>query len=119
MPNKKELAGSAKHGVAKNQKVGNGDGNDPANNLIAELIERIEVALAAIDFAGMTDETPMDTLRPSPVVGPVEQCHASISFVSSHQALSINLYWSVASPAACPDADDADARLPQPEAAKF
>lgn len=115
MPNKKELAGSAKHGVAKNQKVGNGDGNDPANNLIAELIERIEVALAAIDFAGMTDATPMDTLRPSPV----EQCHASISIVSSHQALSINLYWNGASPAACPDADDADERLRQPEAAKI
>ena len=118
MPNKKELAGSAKNGVAKNQNDGSGDRNDSADNVIAELIEHIEVALASVDFAGAADAVPTDMPRPCPVV-PIEQCHASISFVRRHQALSINLFWSGASPAAGPDAGETAERLRQPEAAKI
>lgn len=119
MPNKKELAGSAKNGVAKNKKIGSGNCNSSENNLIAELIEQIEVGLAAIDLAGATDAALTDMPRPCRVVVPIEQCHASISYVCRHQALSINLFWGSASPADGPDAGEGIEQRRQPEAAKI
>ena len=119
MPDKKELAGSAKNGVAQNHNISCGDRNDPAHNVIAEFIEHIEEVLAAVDFAGAPDAPATDMLRPCADVAPMESCHASISCVSRHRAISLNLYWNGARPTARPDAADSDERLRQLEAVKI
>lgn len=104
MPYKKELAGSAKNGVAKN-KIDSSEDRNAANNGIAELIGHIEVALAAVDFAGAPLER-TDAAPPCLIAVPIVRCHASISYVRGHQALSIDLFWSGASSIASQDAGE-------------
>jgi hypothetical protein len=97
MPRKKERAGSAKTGIAKNLNDSSGSRDDSADNMVAGIIENLEVALAAVDFAvapfDETDFTPTDMLTPDPSAVPIVQCHASISYVRGHRALSLNLFW--------------------------
>lgn len=117
MPRKKTLAGSAANSVAQTRTHGSDGCGDFQNNIVAELIEQIEVMFVAEDIARSFRDWTDSAQADMPILGetavPMARCHASISYIRGHQAWSIDLFWNGASPASSDSAGETtDGRQP-------